>query len=78
MNRQYDNTTSTEKLLFGVFSIIGIVFVIVSIICGINGNRKNNEYEHVTGQIVDIVRHDDNHNVYVSYRLNGTNYDDIG
>ena len=77
MNRQYDNTTSTEKLLFGVFSCVGIIFIIVSILCGVNGVRKNKEYEHITGQIVDIVRHDDSHDVYVSYRLNGTDYDDI-
>ena len=77
MNRQYDNTTNTEKLLFGIFSLIGILFIIVSIVCGINGSRKNKEYEHVTGQIVDIVHHDDNYDVYVTYRLNGNEYDDI-
>ena len=77
MNRQYDNTTPTEKLLFSIFSFIGILFIIISVVCGINGSRKNREYEHVTGQIVDIVRYDDNYDVYVSYRLNGNDYDDI-
>ena len=77
MNRQYDNTTFTEKLVFRIFAIVGTVFMIVAIICGINGYRKNSEYEHVMGRIDDIVRHDDNHNVYVSYRFDGKEYYDI-
>ena len=77
MSRQYDNTTYIEKLIFGIFASVGIIFVIAAIICGINGNRKNNEYEHITGQIVDIVHHGDNYDVYVSYRFNGNDYDDI-
>ena len=54
-----------------------LIFIVLSVSVNTTDDRNYHEYEHITGQIVDIVHHGDNYDVYVSYRLNGNDYDDI-
>lgn len=70
---------STERIVWLGFSIIGLIFLIVGIFISFNTFNYSNKVD-ISGVISRIETRrdsdgDTDHDVYVSYRINGTSYE---
>lgn len=74
-----------EKIISPIFTIFGIVFIIIGIIALIDGTNFKERAVEVTGEIADIQTYYEyvngdrkrRHDVYVDYTYDGIEYEDV-
>ena len=72
----------TEYFVFGIFALVGTIFVIAGIFWMISGIRFRENAAEVMAVISEIDTYrdsdgDTNHKVYVNYSYDGNTYNDI-